>query len=178
QLGIQSLIDIDPLTGTARRVTKIDGFLTGPSSATPERVALDYVRANVDVFGLGSAKVGTLVLRSKYVDIQGTTHLSYVQQVGGITVFGNGLKAHVAKNGQLIQVDGSPVANLPASAGAPALSASAARDKAVSDTHGSSKANVAKTNAAADKLTTFTGGDQAKLVLFQTPGGLRLGWQT
>jgi hypothetical protein len=178
QLGMQGIVDVDALTGTARRVTKVDGFLTGPSRASAKQIALDYVRTRGDVFGLSSAQVDGLVLRSAYTDIEGTTHISFVQQVGGVSVFGNGLKAHVAKDGSLIQVDGSPVSGLPTSLATPKLAATAARDKAVADTFGSSTATVTKTDVAGNRKTDFTSGDQAQLVLFQTLTGPRLGWQT
>jgi len=177
-LGMQGIVDVDALTGTPRRVTRVDGFLTSPSRQPAAQIALSYIRARADVFGLSSAEIDGLVLRKNYRDIAGTSHLSFVQQVGGVTVFGNGLKAHVAKDGRLIQVDGSPVANLPASLGAPRLSAPAARDKAVADTFGSSKASVTRTSTAPNRLTEFSGGDQAQLVMFQTLGGPRLAWQT
>jgi len=178
ELGMQGIVDVDALTGTPRRVTKIDGFLTNASKAAPAKIALDYVRARGDVFGLSSTQVDGLSLRNSYSDIEGTTHLSFVQQVGGVTVFSNGLKAHVAKDGRLIQVDGSPLSGLPASAAAPKLAASAARDKAVADTFGSSKATVTKTTATGNRKTDFTGGDQAQLVYFETLAGPQLAWQT
>ena len=178
ELGMQGIVDVDALTGSPRRVTKVDGFLTGPSKAAPSKIALDYVRARADVFGLSANQVSGLSLRNSYTDIEGTVHLSFVQQVGGVTVFSNGLKAHVSKDGRLIQIDGSPVTSLPSSVAAPSLSATAARDKAVADTFGSSKASVTKTAVAGNRKTDFTGGDSAQLVLFQTLSGLRLGWQT
>jgi extracellular elastinolytic metalloproteinase len=178
QLGIQGIVDLDPLTSTPRRVTKVDGFLTGPSKAAPADIALSYVRAHQDVFALSAATVSSLVLRQKYVDVEGTTHLSFIQQVNGVNVFSNGLKAHVTKNGELIQLDGSPLASLPASVTAPGLTAVAARNKAVADTFGTSKASVVKSLALGNRATTFTGGDSAQLVLFQTLSGLQLGWQT
>jgi extracellular elastinolytic metalloproteinase len=178
QLGIQGLVDIDPLTVTARRVARIDGFLTGPSTRKPENIAMDYIRGHADVFGLSSAAVSGLVLRQKYVDIAGITHLSYVQQVGGVTVFGNGVKAHITKKGQLLQVDGSPVPNLPASFTVPSLTAQQARDKAVEDVFGSSKASILKSASTADRQTSFSNGDQAKLVIFETLSGPQLAWQT
>jgi Zn-dependent metalloprotease len=107
ELGMQGIVDVDALTGTPRRVTKVDGFLTNPSQAAPAKIALDYVRARADVFGLSSAEVDGLTLRNSYTDIEGTIHLSFIQQVGGVAVFGNGLKAHVTKDGRLLQVDGS-----------------------------------------------------------------------
>jgi len=178
QLGMQGIIDLDALTGTPRLVARVDGFLTDATGAAPEQVARDYVKAHIDVFGLTAPEVDRLVLRNAYRDVEGTTHLSFVQQIGGITVFGNGLKAHVAKDGRLIQVDGSPVSALPTSIGAAKLTAGGARDKAVADVFGSSKQSVVKTELASNGKTTFSGGDQAQLVVFETLSGPRLAWQT
>ncbi len=179
QLGMQGIVDVDPLTGTPRRLSRLDGFLTGPSTRKPEAIALDYVRAHADVFGLSAAEVAGLQLRKDYVDIAGTHHLSFVQSVGGVTVFGNGLKAHVAKNGRLIQVDGSPVAALPASLGTPGFSAARARDSAVEDVFGSSKASVVRTGTGRhpqDRVQQRR--PDASWWCFQTLGGMRLAWQT
>jgi extracellular elastinolytic metalloproteinase len=178
ELGVQGIVDIDALTGTPRRVTRVDGFLTNASTAAPAKVAIDYVRAHTDAFGLTAGAVDSLTLRNSYQDVEGTTHLSFVQQVGGVSFFGNGLKAHVTADGRLVQVDGSPAGSLPARVAEPTLVATAARDKAVADTFGSSKATVAKSSTSGNKLTTFSDGDQAQLVLFQTLTGPRLGWQT
>lgn len=99
-LGGQALVDIDPLTGTPRQVARVDGFLTAASTRPAASVALDYVRANRAVFGLSDADLATLVLRKDYVDVAGTHHLSWEQKAGALTVFGNGLKANVAKDGR------------------------------------------------------------------------------
>jgi hypothetical protein len=178
KLGIQGIVDIDPLTATPRRVAKLDGFLTGPSRKAPATIALNYVRANAASLGLNAAAVDSLRLRKDYVDVAGTHHLSFVQTVDGVQVFGNGLKAHVAKNGRLIQLDGSPVAHLPTGISGAKLTAEAARDAAVADVFGKSKAAVKSRQAGAARATTFASGDAAKLVVFQTLGGARLGWQT
>ena len=50
--GMQGIVDLDALTATPRRVTRIDGFLTGASRRRARQVALDYVKAHPDVFGL------------------------------------------------------------------------------------------------------------------------------
>jgi hypothetical protein len=178
QLGSQGIIEVDPLTNTPRRVARIDGFLTGPSSAPAATIALDFVRSHPDVFNLSPADVNGLILSRNYVDVAGTRHLFFTQQVGGVQVFGQGLKAHVTKDGQLLQIDGSPIPNLPASIGSPAFGAAAARDGAVADTFGHSRASVVRGGALGNLHTDFTGGDFAQLVLFQTVGGLRLGWET
>jgi hypothetical protein len=178
QLGMQGIVDLDPVTATPRRVTRVDGFLTKPSLAAPTKIALDFVKANLDAFGLSAASVAGLQLRKDYVDIEGTHHLFFIQSANGVPYFGNGLKAHVAKNGALIQVDGSPVANTNVSLGSPGLTAQKARDAAVKDAFGKSEATVKAQASGAAKATEFTNGDRAQLVVFQSLSGPRLAWQT
>ena len=177
KLGVQGIVEIDKATGTPRRVARTDGFLTGASGKKPATVALDYVKANSEVFGLDAAAVDGLVLRKDYVDVEGTHHLSFVQTVDGVTVFGNGLKAHVADDGRLIQIDGSPLATLPGSPGTAKLTAAKARETAVKNVFGDSAAKVKGAASGAARTTTFTDGGNAKLVMFQTAAGPRLAWQ-
>jgi len=174
-LGVQGIVDIDRSTGTPRRVAKLDGFLTGPSKKKPTAIAFDYIKAHPEVFGIDAADLATLELRQDYVDIAGTHHLSWVQVADGVPVFGNGLKAHVAKDGRLVQVDGSPLQSLPSAAGAAKVSATGARAAAVKDVFGTSAAKVTKT---ADGTTSFSDNGTAKQVWFQTATGVRLAWQT
>ncbi|WP_436523419.1 M36 family metallopeptidase [Actinoplanes sp. HUAS TT8] len=174
-LGVQGIVDIDRATGTPRRVAKLDGFLTGPSRKKPTTIALDYVKAHPEVFGLDAAGLATLELRRDYVDVDGTHHLSWVQVADGVPVFGNGLKAHVTKDGRLVQVDGSPLTSLPSTAGAARMTATDARAAAVKDVFGASTAKVTTTAAG---TTTFSDNGTAKKVWFQTVSGPRLAWQT
>jgi extracellular elastinolytic metalloproteinase len=51
-LGLQGVVDVDPLTGTPRVVARLDGFLTAPAEGDPEDIVLAYVRAHRGVFGL------------------------------------------------------------------------------------------------------------------------------
>jgi len=175
---VQGIVDIDDATGTPRRVARLDGFLTTASRKKPATIALDYVTAHADVFGLDAKAIAGLTLRKDYVDIAGTHHLSFVQAVGGVPVFGNGLKAHVASDGRLIQVDGSPVKTLPAAVAGARLSAAGARAAAVKDVSGTSAATAAKVIGGAQRTTMFSDGGSAKLVWFQTAAGPRLAWQT
>jgi extracellular elastinolytic metalloproteinase len=176
-LGVQGIVDIDQATGTPRRVARLDGYLTGPSNAKPAGIALDYVKAHADVFGLDAAAVERLTLRQDYVDIAGTHHLSFVQIADGVPVFGNGLKAHVAKDGRLVQVDGAPLKALPSNAGSAKQTAAGARALAVADVFGKSAAKVTSTASGAQRTTTFSDGGNAKLVWFLTASGPRLAWQ-
>ena len=177
ELGAQGIVELDPVTATPRIVTRLDGFLTGPSAQPAADVLFSFLRSRPQVFGLSQAELRLLDLRKEYVDIAGTHHVSFVQTVAGVPVFGNGVKGHVTGDGRLVQIDGAPVADLPVSLGAPRLSAAAARDTAVVDVFGSSRASMAS-QVGAERRTRFTGGDQAQLVVFQTLGGPRLAWQT
>jgi len=177
-LGLQGIVDIDPATRTARRVARLDGLLTGPSSKPATTIATAYIVAHPEVFGLSASQVAALRLRQDYVDIDGSHHLSFQQVVAGVVVFGNGIKADVTRDGRLIQVTGSPTADPPASLGAATLSGAQARDAAARDARGGSRTTVASIGTGPERLTTFASGDRAKLVAFAAPGGLRLGWQT
>jgi extracellular elastinolytic metalloproteinase len=159
QLGDQGIVDLDPLTGTPRQVARLDGFLTGPSHRPALKVAQDYIRAHRALFGVD---IDALKLRQDYVDIEGTHHLSFQQMVGGVPVFGNGIKADVARTGQLIQVSGAPVAALPASLGAAKLTAAQALTTARQD----------------GRAAGSTAQDKAQAVAFETAGGVRPAWQT
>lgn len=178
QLGAQGIVAIDAVTGTPRRVARLDGFLTAPSRKAPAKIVLDYVRAHAAVFGIDAAAVSGLMLRKDYVDVAGTHHLSFVQMAGAVPVFGNGLKGHVTKNGRLVQIDGSPVRALATSRTAPALSAAQARAKAVTNVSSRSAATATTTAADNVRTTKFSDGGNAKLVMFDAASGLRLAWQT
>ncbi|HEX5201003.1 MAG TPA: M36 family metallopeptidase [Actinoplanes sp.] len=159
ELGDQGIVDLDRLTGTPRQVARLDGFLTGPSRKPAVRVALDYLKSHAALFGVDPT---TLKLRRDYVDIEGTHHLSFLQQVGDVPVFGNGIRADVARNGALIQMTGAPVRQMPDSLGGARLTAAQALDTARRDA----------------RETRSTPSDKAHLVAFPTVAGLRLGYQT
>ncbi len=166
QLGTQGVLELDPATGTARQVARLDGYLTSASGAAPEDIARKYLRAHPDVFGLSAGQVNGLTLRKQYTDIAGTRHLSFVQSVDGVPVFGNGVKAHVARDGRLISVLGSPVRGLPSALAPARISGTQARQTAVRDIAGG---------------TDVSGGssDTAKQVVFTAPGGVaRRAWRT
>src|SRR5437763_1245221 len=177
-LGVEGVVDLDPLTGTPRVVGRLDGFLTDPSAAAPAAIATGYLNRYPEVFGLSAADVSRLSLRRDYVDIAGTHHLSFVQSVGGVPLFGNGVQAHVTKDGRLIQINGSPVAGLPTSLPAVKLTPDAARRAALTNIAAPVRDAKAATAADAVSTTVFSGGDRAQRVVFQSPGGPRPAWQT
>ncbi|TCC11466.1 peptidase M36 [Kribbella soli] len=180
-LGTQGVVEVDPNTGTPAQVTKLNGFLTGKSAKKATDVALGYVKAHPEIFKLSDADLGTLKLRKDYVDDLGTHHIFWSQVVDGVEVFGNGLKANVTKNGQLISVMGSPVSGLATAAqsrsavATPKVTAAGARSAAIQDAGGTTKSATATTSGVSTK---WSNGDTAKEVWFHTADGLRKGWLT
>ncbi|WP_163572966.1 hypothetical protein [Fodinicola feengrottensis] len=135
QLGPQSIVDLDPLTGTPR------GRSPGWTACSPARVGppprtsrARYVRDHSAVFTPFAADLRNLAVARDYVDITGIHHLSFVQRAGGLDLFGNGLKANVSKDGRLINLTGSPLPALTAPAAGPAISADQAIQAAKRDT--------------------------------------------
>lgn len=177
-LGAEGILDIDPLTATPRMVGKLDGFLTGASGSGAADVALGYVRDNAAAFGLTPAGVAGLTLARDYVSLDGTHHLFFRQAVGGVPVFGNGVKANVTRDGRLINVLGSPVSATSGGSGTPGIGAADAVAAARGDAAESIVPYRSVNGGTATSPTTFSNGDRASLVYFQSVGGLRLAWQT
>lgn len=173
QLGRQGVLDVDARTGTPRMVAKLDGFLTGLSGDDPPRIALDYVRAQRGVFSLSDADLDGLRLVRRYRDDAGTTHLEWAQTWRGLAAFDNGLQAAVAADGRLINVSGSPLPGLEARSNEPGLSAGQALAKLLG---GLAPRQVSQSGP--DRYTRFTGGHDARLVLFgDRAGDVHLAWR-
>ncbi len=181
-LGPSAIVDIDPLTGTPANLSSFDRYLTGPSRASARTITMTYVRQHLADLGLRRADLSTFHLRSAYADVAGIRHLSWTQSSGGITVFGNGLKAHVAKNGQLIALQGSPVSGLTGltakAATSPTLSAAGARTAAAKDVGAAVAPATERSAGAAKGVSLWSNGDRVSPVWFVTPSGVRLGWST
>lgn len=179
-LGAQAAIDYDPLTGTPRSFGRLDGYLSGRSSAPARDVALGFVRQHLSVLGLAPSDLSTLRFSRDYVDTFGLHHLSWTQEVAGTSVFGNGLEVNVTSDGRVLSVQGSPVSGLAKlAAAAPRASgvdAATARSRAARDVGGRAASSPVASNAGA--LTRWANDDYASEVWFLTPSGLRRGWST
>jgi hypothetical protein len=99
--------------------------------------------------------------------------------VEGVPVFGNGLEAHVTRDGRLVALQGAPVAGVTrvaARAGTDAhVSAGEARAAAAQDVAGQA-ADVPQLRES--DAVAWSNGDRAERVWFLTPRGLRLAWAT
>ncbi len=161
-LGPSGVVQIDPRTATPRVVADLDGFLTPRSDRPPAAVALGYVRAHLDVFGLDRADLASLTLVRDYADILGTRHLVWQQRVAGIPVFDDDLRAAVTADGRLAWIGGSPlhIAAMPATT--PRLSAGGA---------------AVAVRRSVDASRAISGADTSHLVWFGTVAGPVLAWQ-
>jgi hypothetical protein len=178
RLGRQGVVDIDERTGTPRFVGRLDGYLTGPSTADPEQVVLDYVRGQRAVFGVADGDLAALRLTRRYSDASGITYLSWAQTWRGLSAFDNGLAAVVAADGRLISVAGSPLPDLGARSNEPGIGAGGALAEALDDAGTRGLAPRATQHGGAEQRTTFSGGHDARLVLFADGrGDVRLAWR-
>src|SRR3954453_19476861 len=130
-LGRQGILEVDPITGTPRVVAKLNGFLTGPSDASPRSIALGYLRSHATAFGLDAGDISSLRLTRNYTDVHGTTHLIWAQVFDGIQALDNGVYANVTEDGRLINVMGSPVPDLGVRTTRPDVSAKGALSTAL-----------------------------------------------
>ena len=165
-LGRTGLFETDPTTGTVRILEKLDGYLTGPSGRPARSVAFAYVRRHHIALGLSRADLRTFDFHRDYVDIEGTHHLSWTQQVRGAKVFDAGLQAAVTRNGRLLTVTGSPVSK----AGPPAPGSR------VLLTTGDA---IAAARRDGDEPSAVPGpDDSAEPVVFVANGRSHAAWQT
>src|SRR4051794_1705417 len=181
-LGSQALVDYDPLTHTPRNLGRLNGYLTGRSSAPARSIAMGYVRSHLSTLGLTSADLSTFRFRQDYVDTIGVHNLSWSQSVRGIPVFGNGLKVKVTSTGRVLSVQGSPVSGLnrlAAAAPSGSVSSRSARTMAARNVDGKvTSARVVSTSGGRAPSTVWANHDYSKKVWFLTPAGLRPGWST
>jgi len=178
-LGLQGVVDVDPLTGTPRVVARLDGFLTEPSGGDAVDLVLDYVRANERVFMLDEDDLAGLRLVGDQTDAAGVRHLLWAQTAGGIPAFDNDLRASVTADGRILNVLGSPLPDLALPPEALSVGGGEAVTVALRDA-GHPVARAPRALAVprgAARATRFAGGHSAGLVLVNDGRGVRLAWR-
>jgi hypothetical protein len=150
------------------------GFLTAPSEHRPATVALDYVRAHPDTFGLDAGDLAGLRLVRAYRFAGGAAHLQWEQSYRGIPVFGAGLRANVDAGGRLINVGAAAQPDPGLASVDPRLSALDALLAAGRAAGATVVPGRPGGPAGPERATTFADGQRASLTLF---GGDRLAWR-
>jgi Zn-dependent metalloprotease len=177
RLGAQAVVDVDAATGTPRVLARLDGTLTGRSSASPRAIADSYVRSHLSDLGLTSADLDTLSAPAATTSPGGVTEVRWAQSVDGIPSADSDLRVNVAGDGRVINVLGSPAHALDLDSTTPSLDAGEAV-RVVQDDVGAFK-SLPKTAgpAGAAQSTTFRGGSQASLQVMARSGSDRLVWR-
>jgi extracellular elastinolytic metalloproteinase len=177
RLGNEAAVQVDALTGTARSIQKLNGTLTGPAAGDRAAVAMGWIRANRAALGLSAADLDSLSLSSRKVDQgSGFTYLRYRQAYRGIPTFDNGVRVNLDRAGRILNVSGSPVSNLAVPSVTPALSATEAMRALQANVDVTRAIDVVSGPSGDRRVTRFSRGDFARLVLFDGADGVRLAW--
>ncbi|MCI0394393.1 MAG: M36 family metallopeptidase [Chloroflexi bacterium] len=108
-------------------------YLTGPNEGDPLEIALNYLHENKEALGLTAADLADLVVTDNYrSDHNGVTHIYLRQRYAGIEVFNANINVNVARDGSIINLGNSFIANAAnrVNGTEPALSAIAAVEAA------------------------------------------------
>jgi subtilisin-like proprotein convertase family protein len=177
RLGAQATVSADPVTGGLRSVGRTDGLLTGPSTADPATIALDYVRAHADAFGLDATDLAALKPLARATSPDGVTHLTFGQLDGGIGAYDSALTANVTADGRLVNAGGAPVHDLHVPSTDPPLGPAAARAAARRDLGLAPDGQTGSVGTDPARTTQFAGLDRANLVTLADPDGDHLAWK-
>jgi hypothetical protein len=177
KLGRETIVDIDPKTGTPREVVKLDGFLSPPQTGDPTTVARDWVVDHRDLLGLDYDDTKCLRAVAHETSPAGITDVTFAQTSAGLRAFNTFIRVSVAPGGRVLEVTGSPTPDLHPNTTAPAVTATQARVLAMRDAGASGAVpRVDHVLAGAAQPTVFADGEKAELVLFGRPHGTRLAW--
>ncbi|WP_156027995.1 M36 family metallopeptidase [Candidatus Solirubrobacter pratensis] len=177
RLGPQAVLDVDAATGTPRALGRLDGALTGPSSADPVAIADGYVRSHLPALGLTDSDLDTLGPAETATTPSGITQVRRRQSFGGIPSSGSELRVNVARDGRVINVLGSPAHDLSVGSVAPGLDGGEAVRAIQADVGAYRSLPRASGPAGVTRATRFRDGTRASLELFQRAAGPRLAWR-
>jgi extracellular elastinolytic metalloproteinase len=177
RFGRESHLQLDAITGTPRSFQRLDGVLAGPASGSPAAVAMRYARANAAALGLSDADFDTLASTPEVrTSRTGITTVRWRQSFAGIPTYDNGLRVNLGRGNRVVSVQGAPVHDLHVSSVVPRLSAEQAMATLQRNVGVTRDLRVTSRSPGARRATSFSSGDEAKLVLFQLASGTRLAW--
>ena len=177
RLGIEAHVSTDPVGGGIRVLDRTNGFLSGPHAGDAADVALGYVRAHADVFGITNADLAALRLVKRVSSNDGVIHLTWVPVRGSVPAYDSALRVHVTRDGRVVAASGPPLGGLSLPSTTPRLTASQALAVARDDVGAKAGLPRASTRAGPQRVTSFSNADSARLVAFASPNGDRLAWR-
>ncbi|HEX4344967.1 MAG TPA: hypothetical protein VHZ31_05345 [Solirubrobacteraceae bacterium] len=174
KLGPLGLVQVQPGSGAIRDFGRLDGLLTSASSRPAADIALDYVRARPEIFGLDATDLTSLKLVHDY-SAAGIEQVRWEQSADGIPSIDSALTANLTASGRLVNIVGAPIHDLALDSVTPAISAEDAYAAAARGVGGPARA-ARSASSSAQRTTSFAGGGDAKLVIYDD-GVARLGWR-
>lgn len=188
--GMLSAISWSSAAQAASRKPGDVSFLTGPQSGAPLDLALEYLRAHREHYGLSESDIADVaVTRQSTSPVTGITRIVLTQRVHGIEVWNGVISINVARDGSIVNLGNGFVSNL-AGAVAEQLALISASDAVVSAAahlklEAPASLQTLRPAVGADQDTLLSDGgvsQQAipvKLVIEpQAKGGPRLAWNT
>ncbi len=117
QRGFEPLEDRTLLTASYQPPQQFlfaqDGYLTGPSNASPIAIAENYLRNSASQLGILVSDIDNYIVTRNYVtQTTGATTLTFQQSFGGLPVFNANYNMTVAADGRLLAVGGGFVPGL------------------------------------------------------------------
>lgn len=95
----------DDSTGQSAPAGRNPLFLTGPNEGTPERIAIDHLRADPARYGVTAADLADLVVSSATASrASGVTHVNLYQRFKELEVFGATATVSIASDGSVVFV--------------------------------------------------------------------------
>lgn len=163
------------------------GFLTEPSTDSPETVARRFVASEAATMRLGKSELAGLRLTKQYGTAHnGATHLTFHQVDGDRTVYGSAITVTVDKAGRVVLAGGTYFVD-PAASGAATLTGADALARVAIDA-GLGAPQGLRAATTSDGVTTYTNSLAAdvvrpseltaELVTFVGPNGPTLAWKT
>ena len=177
RLGIEARLATDPVGGGLRALARTDGFLSGPRAGNAADVALAFVGARADAFGLDAAGLAALRLIDRTTSNDGVTHLTWAPFADGVPAYDAALRVHVARDGRVVAASGPPLGGLSIPSAVPRLTALQALAAAQDAVGAPAALPRGDTRPGPQRVTTFANGDRARLVVFDAPDGDRLAWR-
>jgi extracellular elastinolytic metalloproteinase len=175
-VGSGAVLNVDPLTGTPRQLLRTDGALSGPRGGDRVDIALDFARANRETLGLDASDLDELDAKRGPTSSLGLTVVHFRQLYRGIPAFDNDLRVAVDRAGRVLSVAGAPRQDLSVPSIEPSLDGAEALARLQRDVGVERSLPLRSGPAGARQITTFKGGDFARLVLFGAADGAKLAW--
>ncbi|MFI7520429.1 M36 family metallopeptidase [Micromonospora globbae] len=151
-------------------------FLTGPNEGSPTEIAMRYLRAHPERYGVGAADLTDLVVASSYTSRHsGVTHVNLTQRHGEREVFGATATVSVARDGSVVFVGDTLVPGLSGTAGASTSLDAVDAVKAAADA-------LDLADPVAPRVMSRAGGAAQRTVvsgsgISEQPIPAKLGWQ-